>query len=210
MAKKRFENDENEPGFSFGRISSFHPLKTMIYVIIAGVTVLFLSMMILFALSRPELQLGGQRFPKAFFLSTILILAGSFFIQRAARAFARERPDLLHRHLLITAALALGFSASQYWGWTQLWNTGIHLKGTPSGAFLYVISGLHLAHLAGGLLFLALSIFKAQRAKNDPLKGMVYFTDPVEKIRIEMLAKYWHYFDALWIVLFLYFLWFFV
>ncbi|TND10300.1 MAG: heme/copper-type cytochrome/quinol oxidase, subunit 3 [Bacteroidetes bacterium] len=182
----------------------------MIYVIIAGITVLFLTMMILFVSSKPAFHLADKLFPKSFFLSTAVILASSIFIRKARKAFARENPVALSRNLYIAALLALAFSGSQYFGWTQLWNSGIYLKGTPSGAFLYVISGLHLAHLSGGLLFLALAIIKAVRAKKDAVKGIVYFTDPLEKVRVEMLEKYWHYLDGLWIVLFLYFLWFFV
>lgn len=210
MPKRRFPEDEKEKGFSFGRIEKFHPLKTMIYVVIAGISVLFLTMMLLFASSRPEMQLYNKPFPKSFFLSTAVILGSSWTIRRANRAFRREKAGPLLNWLLITAALSLIFSASQYAGWTQLWDSGIFLKGTPSGAFLYVISGLHLAHLAGGLVFLLLSIGKALRIKTDPLKGLIILTDPVEKVRMEMLEKYWHYLDGLWVLLFLYFLWFFV
>lgn len=208
--RKKFSNDEHEPAFSFKRIEKFHPLKTMIYVIIAGITVLFLTMMLLFASSRPELQLYDKPFPKSFFGSTAVILVSSWFMHLAGKAFARENPKRLLQHLLIVLLLAVLFCITQTIGWQQLWGSGIVLKGTPSGAFLYIISGLHLAHVSGGILFLVLSIIKAVRVRNDGLQGMVYFTDPVEKIRIGMLARYWHFLDGLWVLLFVYFIWFFV
>lgn len=209
-ARKKFSNDEHEPAFSFKRIEKFHPLKTMIYVIIAGITVLFLTMMLLFASSRPGLHLYDKPFPKSFFLSTAVILVSSWFIHRAAKAFDRENPKRMLQQLLLVLLLAVLFCITQTIGWQELWRSGIMLKGTPSGAFLYVISGLHLAHVAGGMLFLVLSIIKAVRVRNDGLQGMVYFTDPVEKIRIRMLARYWHFLDGLWVLLFVYFIWFFV
>lgn len=209
-ARKKFSNDEHEPLFAFKRIEKFHPLKTMIYVIIAGITVLFLTMMVLFAWSHPAGYLYDKPFPKSFFVSTALILLSSGFMHRASNAFDRENPKKLLRELLVVFVLAVLFCITQSTGWQQLWSSGIVLKGTPSGAFLYVISGLHLAHVAGGMLFLVLSISKAVRVRNDGLQGMVYFTDPVEKIRIRMLARYWHFLDGLWVLLFVYFIWFFV
>lgn len=209
-ARKKFSNDEHEPVFTFKRIEKFHPLKTMIYVMIAGITVLFFTMMLLFAGSQPGTFLNDKPFPKSFFASTALILVSSWFIHRAVKSFDSENPKRLLQQLLIVLLLAVLFCITQTAGWQQLWSSGIALKGSSSGAFLYIISGLHLAHVAGGMLFLVISIIKALRVRNDGLQGMVYFTDPVEKIRIRMLARYWHFLDGLWVLLFVYFIWFFV
>lgn len=235
----------------FERYSRWHPLKTMITVIIFGITMLFLGLLVLFAYNNPARHLGGQHFPKLFFFSTFTILLCSYTMERARYSFKWEHPQRLRGWLLITLLLSGGFSAMQYEGWHQLWHSGITLYAvhrdtplppetpersgslsdyaaqhgptataprekpskldrTPSGAFLYVISGLHLAHLGGGLIFLLLFIFKTLRAAREPVNAMVFFTNPVESVRMEMIAKYWHYLGGLWIVLFLYFLWFFV
>jgi cytochrome c oxidase subunit III len=203
----------------FDRAGKNHPLKTMIYFVIAGISMLFFALMALFGFNHPAHVLGGQRFPKAFIISTALILVSSFTIEAAYRAYKRENSKRLLDYLLLTLAIALGFSVAQYFGWKELWTSGITLYSvgeapgethTPGGAFLFIISGLHLLHLAVGLLFLFLAMFKAVNVRGDDVRSVLYFTDRLEKTRIEMLARYWHYLGGLWVLLFLYFLWFFV
>lgn len=203
----------------FEKAAKRHPLKTMIWFIIAGISMLFLTLMVLFAQYNPGLQLGGKPFPFAFYISTALIIGCSFSVEAAWRAFRRENSKKLLDYLLLTMVIAVGFSVAQYFGWMQLWNSGITLysvssngdaMGSPSGAFLFVISGLHLLHLTGGIVFLFLAMFKAVNVRGDQVRSVIYFADRLEKTRVEMLAKYWHYLGALWILLFLYFGWFFV
>jgi cytochrome c oxidase subunit III len=190
----------------------------MIWFLIAGITSLFFTLMVLFAFSNPAMHLGGQHYPKAFIISTVVIIACSFTIERAKWAFKKEDGKKLADMLLITFALTTVFGVLQYWGWMQLWDSGVTLYGvgegmegkTPSGAFLYVISGLHAMHLLGGLIFLYLTIVKVIHARSDEVKRLVYFSDGLERARVEMLAKYWHFLGGLWCILFLYFLWFFV
>jgi cytochrome c oxidase subunit III len=203
----------------FEAAKKLHPLKVMVICIIAGITVLFLCMMCLFALYNPGLQLDGQKFPRPFIVSTLLIVASSFTMERAWREYKRDDGSKQLNALMITLALAIGFTITQYLGWMQLWKTGITLFGighapgetrTPGGAFLFIISGLHLLHLAGGLVFLFLSMFKIANVRGDDVRSVIYFSDALERTRMEMLVKYWHFLGGLWLLLFLYFLWFFV
>jgi cytochrome c oxidase subunit 3 len=122
-------------------------------------------------------------------------------------------------NLLIALGLALIFAVLQFIGWRDLWESDITIygvggipddTGTPSGAFLFLISGLHLLHLSGGLIFLFLSMFKVVNVISDDVRGVLYFSDRLERTRLEMLAKYWHFLGGLWFLLFIYFLWFFV
>ena len=64
---------------------------------------------------------------------------------------------------MLGIALVLGFAfmISQYLGWVKLVGMGIYLVGNPSGSFLYVLTGLHLAHLLGGIIALATTTIKA-------------------------------------------------
>jgi cytochrome c oxidase subunit 3 len=61
-----------------------------------------------------------------------------------------------------------------------------------SSGFKYVLSGLHLAHLSGGLLYLIMVIFRT-------FKGAY---TPSNTLDLELCAIYWHFLDILWIYLF--------
>ncbi len=197
-----------------------HPLKNLVYFILAGITMLFFALMTFFAFSRPAHFFTGQHFPRAFIVSTLIIVVSSFTMEQARRAYNHENGRRLLNYLMLTLLLALGFGVAQVLGWEELWGNDITIFGvggisddktrTPSGAFLFLISGLHLLHLAGGLIFLFLSSFKVVNVSSDDVRSVIYFADLLERTRIEMLAKYWHFLGGLWFLLFLYFLWFFV
>jgi cytochrome c oxidase subunit 3 len=62
--------------------------------------------------------------------------------------------------------------------------------------FIYVIAGLHIIHLLGGVIATLIIIFKHyKRSYNN-----------VQYVGIELGAIYWHFLDILWILLFLFFL----
>ena len=196
-----------------------HPLKNLVYFVIAGIVMLFFTLMVLFGLNTPRSFFAGHAFPKPFFISTFLILTSSYFMERARKSFAREDGKKLLNSLLITLVLAVGFAIAQGFGWMELWEGKITLYTvaknsqeikTPSGAFLFIISGLHLLHLVVGLIFLFAAMFKVVNVRSDDVRCVVYFADRLEKTRMEMLAKYWHFLGGLWTLLFIYFLWFFV
>lgn len=63
-----------------------------------------------------------------------------------------------------------------------------------SSSFLFILSGLHVAHLIGGLLYLVVLLFKANSGR---------FTAQ-DHLGVDMGAIYWHFLDILWIYLFLF------
>jgi cytochrome c oxidase subunit 3 len=61
-----------------------------------------------------------------------------------------------------------------------------------SSGFKYVLSGLHLAHLIGGLMYLLMVIIRAFGKRYNSN----YMLD------IELISLYWHFLGILWIYLF--------
>ena len=91
----------------------------------------------------------------------------------------REMPKF---RMLITVTLILGllFGALQYGGFYQLYHqlqqvringqvlneaTPVRLNGNPSESFLFIIAGLHLLHLLGGIIALLIVFFRAFRTR---------------------------------------------
>lgn len=215
--KRKIDVDPDHPIWERGRKAQ--PASLWAVFSMAGITVLFLTIMAMFALASPERHLGGQHFPKLFFLSTPVILLCSFTIEKTKRAFRTDNSADLLKWQMYTLALSVAFCVMQFFAWKQLWQTGITMttvnddsttSAANSGAYLYVLSGLHVAHLLGGLCFLFVAMFRTVNNRDDMVKSVVYFSDKREGGRISALALYWHFLGALWCVLFLFFLWFFV
>ena len=97
-----------------------------------------------------------------------------------------------YRSLLI-ATLVLGvlFIVFQLLGFQQLWAQQIRLTGNVSYSFMYVIVGLHIAHVVGGLIAMIVLFAKAFSTKTR-----IYNSVPVE-----LVSTYWHFIDILWIYL---------
>lgn len=180
-----------------------------------GISVLFLTIMVMFALASPEQHLGGQHFPKLFFFSTPIILLCSVTIEKTKSAFLHDDSDALLKWQLYTLVLSLAFCVMQFFAWRQLWDTGITMtqvndNNANGGAYLYILSGLHVLHLLGGLCFLFAAMFRLINNREDRVKAVLYFSDKREGARVSALALYWHFLGALWCMMFLFFLWFFV
>jgi len=70
---------------------------------------------------------------------------------------------------------------------------------------LYFISGMHLLHLAVGVALLLWFALKALDKGNDPVKLLLFESDPVNKMKVGLLCTYWHFVDGLWIYIYLFF-----
>jgi cytochrome c oxidase subunit 3 len=86
-----------------------------------------------------------------------------------------------------------------------LFNQAIYINSDTSAGYLYVISGLHFAHVIGGIPFLGYFIWQARKKMQEPVSVLVYFSDPEKRLKLRLLTIYWHFLDALWIYLVLFF-----
>lgn len=75
-------------------------------------------------------------------------------------------------------------------------NERISGKSNTASSFIYALSGMHLLHLAGGLLYL---IYLAVRSYR-------FNWDATNNLSMKQGATYWHFLDILWLYLFLFLL----
>ena len=101
--KKRTEADH--PIWEKGRKAQ--PANLFAIFSMLGIAVLFLTIMVMFALASPERDLGGQHFPKLFFLSAPIILLCSCTIEKTKNAFRRDDSDALLKWQSYTLAFCL-------------------------------------------------------------------------------------------------------
>lgn len=93
--------------------------------------------------------------------------------------------------LLATLVLGLIFLSIQAFEWGQLLSEGIQPSTNLFGATFYTLTGFHGLHVTGGaiwVLYVTIKAFRGGYAENH--------------MGIELVGLYWHFVDAVWIVLF--------
>ena len=143
--------------------------------------------------------------PRVFWFSTALMLLSSGSLYSASRALRSEH--FLNSRLMLTLTLLLGLSflAMQLLGWSQMLQQGQTAARSVAAAFVYVLSGLHVFHLLIGLFFLGKALYDALRHRRYA-DAYVYSVNPSNQARLGLITLFWHFLDALWLVVFLFLL----
>ena len=137
--------------------------------------------------------------PPQFWASTAIILVSSITMNWAMQSIKKGNTKTLTQAILATFLLGLAFIFCQFLAWGALVKANIVVMGAQSyasGSYLYIISGLHIAHILGGLLALLIVFFKARAQK--------YSAQNYNGVKL--CATYWHFLDGLWIYLFIFLL----
>jgi cytochrome c oxidase subunit 3 len=126
-------------------------------------------------------------------LSTICLLSSSITIMLAERAFNRDRVGTFKLCWLATIVLAAFFLVSTAREWRKLiYQHGLTISTNLFGTTFYSLVGLHATHVIVGLTLLVLVFIFS-------LRGYVTI---MHRERLEMLSWYWHFVDAVWVVVF--------
>jgi len=147
--------------------------------------------------------------PLLFFISTAVIIGSSITMIYAKHAYKNDEFSRFRQLLGLTFFLGILFAVLQFLGWQQMTSNNIPMGGVdanPAGSFVYIISGWHMVHLLGGLLFMAIALVRSFYIFKDPLRSLVKGIEPTKGIRMDLLSTYWHFVDVLWIYLLIFFL----
>ncbi|MBK6904087.1 MAG: cytochrome c oxidase subunit 3 [Saprospirales bacterium] len=186
---------------------AFHPYNVLLVLLLMGLTALFLAMTASFLYTRVQAGLPPLKIPAIFLLNTLLLVASSVALAWAKRSYLADHTLDYQRALGLTILLSLLFLVLQGLGWKQLLSQNVHFLKDNSASYLYLISGLHFAHVVAGLPFLVAFLQTARIRMVDPVSVLVYFSDPAKRLKLRLLTLYWHFLDGLWIYLVLFF-WF--
>ncbi|OWY19174.1 cytochrome oxidase subunit III [Sphingobacteriales bacterium UPWRP_1] len=186
------------------RTQRIHPKKFALWLGIGTVIMMFAGLTSAFIVRRAAGNWVEFELPPLFYFSTLVIGLSSIALFFAEKAYKANR-HLQYRNLLgLTLVGGITFIILQYAAWMQLASYGILLRGNPSGSFVYVISGLHAAHVLGGVVLLGFFFVRAI-PKPDPVQELLSEINPERSLGIEMLSVYWHFVGILWLYLLLFF-----
>jgi heme/copper-type cytochrome/quinol oxidase subunit 3 len=133
-------------------------------------------------LTRPDPLLTG--------INTLILLSSSFPMHFAARAISKGDKRGLTIGLGLTSLLGAIFLSLQAYEYVH------NAFGPSSGVFgstFYTLTGFHGAHVTFGVLFLLTCFFRATRGG---------FTKD-KHFAVNAVEMYWHFVDAVWVILFL-------
>ncbi|MBD99131.1 MAG: cytochrome oxidase subunit III [Verrucomicrobia bacterium] len=136
--------------------------------------------------------------PIAFTWSTVVIALSSVSMFLAIKFGKKNNFSVVKIMTTTTLLLGILFIQLQFVGYDQLVKSKVYFTGAEhnaSGAFLYIISALHIAHLVGGIIALLVVVFNAFKERYDS-KNL---------LGLQLCSTYWHFMGAMWIYLFFFF-----
>ena len=180
--------------------NKIHPYKMLLWVGFGSIVMMFAGLTSAYIVKKSQANWLEFDLPNLFWFSTLVILVSSFTIQMAVKKAKAGEMAQYRGFLSVTAILGITFIILQLRGFQALELQNVALTGVRSnsaGSFLLVIAGLHLLHLVGGVIAIAVISLKARAAKSS--------TNQV--LSVELVASYWHFVDILWIYLFVFLNW---
>lgn len=175
-----------------------HPKKFALYVSFASIIMMFGALTSAYIVKSAAGNWLEYTMPSYFYYSTAVLLLSSVTLHAAYINFKNENEIPYKLLLLISFVLGITFVALQYYGWQALFGVGLDLKANVSGSFLYLITGLHAAHILGGLAAIMVAILHAF--------SLPFIVTEKRKLRFQLVIHYWHFVDALWIYLLIFLL----
>jgi cytochrome c oxidase subunit 3 len=184
-------------------IKQFHPLLMLVWLLIIASIMLFAGFSSAYWVHMSDGVRNQQwlqfELPVQFWVSTGIVLFSGITMQLAY--VAAKNDDLLKipAFITITLLLGIGFCVSQAMAAQNLISRGLFLVNSEpaeiSVSFIYVLAGVHLAHILIGLALLITGVVKASKLKIHK-KDLVF---------IKICKTYWHFLGILWLYLILFF-----
>jgi cytochrome c oxidase subunit III len=126
--------------------------------------------------------------------STVFLLSSSFTMHTAARALERGNQGRFRSALAVTILLGTLFLGGTALEWRELIvGLGLTIGRNLFGTTYFTLIGFHAAHVTTGVVLMLIALSLAFRGHVVPRRGGGF----------ELLTWYWHFVDAVWVVIFI-------
>jgi cytochrome c oxidase subunit III len=127
-------------------------------------------------------------------LTSICLLSSSATVHFAVSALHNGKQSACSLWLALTVLLGSIFLAGTAQEWYHLiYHDGLTIRTNLFGTTFYSLVGLHASHVIVGLFMLALALVFSLRGDLTSRHTE----------RLEVLSLYWHFVDAVWVIVFL-------
>tara|TARA_B110000305_G_scaffold231720_1_gene285592 strand:+ start:1167 stop:1787 length:621 start_codon:yes stop_codon:yes gene_type:complete len=177
-----------------GQAVSMPLSRVALYVLMAVIGVLF-SLFSVAYIGR--MAYGDWRTlpePTLLWLNTAIIMLSSISFHQATKNAKENQIKRSREYLLLSGVLTFGFIVGQLFVWRELVSFGYFASTNPSYAFFYLLTALHILHLAGGLIawtVVTIKSFIPQKETSD------------FALKVNLCAVYWHFLLIVWALLFI-------
>jgi cytochrome c oxidase subunit III len=168
-----------------------HPYKFNMWIGLASIIMMFAGFSSAYIVKRNQANWLTFDIPLVFWYSTGVIILSSITLMLSRKAFLNRQMKQYKSWLGVTTLLGFVFVLMQYFGFVQLWDSGITITRNVSFSFLYVIVAVHALHVLGGVVALLIYYVKSFRTK----------TKIYNSLSIDLMSTYWHFVDFLWLYL---------
>jgi cytochrome c oxidase subunit 3 len=151
---------------------------------------LFLGFTSAYVLRRASVDFRPAAAPGLLWANTAILALSSLSLEAARRRLRGWDLAGAKRWLLLTGGLGLLFLGGQVLGASALRAAGVFLATSPHASFVYMLAGVHAAHLMGGLVWFAVLHRRAARLALTPGED-----------GLGLFAVYWHFLGGLWLYL---------
>jgi cytochrome c oxidase subunit 3 len=169
--------------------------KLLLWFAIISMVMVFAGLTSGFIVSKSRPDWKPVELPSQFLYSTIIIVLSSITFWFAKKSISANQIKKTTYFLTATLVLGVLFVSQQFQGFNEMVAKGQFLTGPTSNItsqFLYAFVMVHLAHLAGGLLSLIVTLINQLRGKYTAQNYL----------GIELSSMFWHFLDILWLYLF--------
>jgi len=125
-------------------------------------------------------------------VNTLILLLSSWCVVLAVKALKRNAQRACAVYLALAFACGAVFIVNKAMEYSAKIQDGISILSNDFFMFYYIITGIHLAHVVGGMVILLVLFINTRRGK--------YGANNVAAV--ESGGMYWHMVDLLWVFIF--------
>ena len=173
-----------------GPHAGWDPARFGLWAFLGTVSMLFIGFTSAYIVRRTAVDWRALPAPRLLWWNTAALVLSSVTLERARQRRRAHDGAGVGAWLAATGLLALAFVAGQFRAWRLMGALGYFLSSNPHSSFFYLLSGVHVVHVTGGLLWFA-SVLWAVRARGA--------TSEATGRSLSLLVTYWHFLGALWL-----------
>jgi cytochrome c oxidase subunit 3 len=148
---------------------------------------LFIGFTSAFILRRASADWQPLAPPRILWLNTAFLFLSSATLERSRRRLVGWDLAGAQIWLGLTGLLGVLFVAGQWLAWQALAASGVFLASNPHSSFFYVLTGVHVVHLLGGLVWFVAALRRIRRMGYTPGED-----------GLRLFATYWHFLAVVW------------
>ena len=186
-------SQEKKDNLHTGKSFEFDSSRVALICFLGSITALF---SLFFVAYVGRMAYGDWRVlpePPLLWVNTIILIISSILFQKAKNLANKFMFKNAKYYLMAAGLTAVLFIAGQFKVWDELTSYGYFVDSNASFAFFYMLTGLHMFHMLGGLVVWTWSMTQINKTDLSYRKL---------KSTIGSTAIYWHYLLAVWLVLF--------